>query len=165
MSEILVLGVGNLLLGDEGVGVHAVRKLEEEYLFPPGVRLLDGGTLGIGLMGYIEVCDVLIVLDAVRAGQKPGAICRLEGEGLRSSLGLSDSMHQVSLEDVLILCELSGGRRPRTVVLGMEPENMDDLNQELTLTAKDALPALCRAALCELESLGCVLRKKEPRDH
>ncbi|MDR2050936.1 MAG: HyaD/HybD family hydrogenase maturation endopeptidase [Deltaproteobacteria bacterium] len=159
--EILVLGVGNILLGDEGIGVHTVRRLREEYVFPPNVRLLDGGTLGLSLMEHIESCSWLLVLDAVRGGGSPGSVYRLEGEGLRSSLGLSDSMHQVDLADTLILCELSGGRRPRAVVLGLEPESVSDFSPDLSATAKAAQPKLCLALVAELEKLGCKVRKKD----
>jgi hydrogenase maturation protease len=158
--EILVLGVGNILLGDEGIGVHTVRRLEEEYVFPPNVRLLDGGTLGLSLMEQIESCAWLLVVDAVRGGGAPGSVYRLEGEGLRSSLGLSDSMHQVDLADTLILCELSGGKRPKAVVLGLEPERIADFSPELSATALAAQPKLCLAVLSELERLGCRIRKK-----
>jgi hydrogenase maturation protease len=160
LPEILILGVGNVLLGDEGVGVHTVRRLLEEYDFPPNVRLLDGGTLGLALMGEIEGCDILLVADAVRGGQAPGTVYRLEGTGLRSSLGLSDSMHQMGLEDTLIMCELAGGKRPRAVVFGLEPGNISDLNPELSATARAAQPRLCGAIARELERLGCPARKK-----
>ncbi|MDR2502782.1 MAG: HyaD/HybD family hydrogenase maturation endopeptidase [Deltaproteobacteria bacterium] len=151
--RVLILGVGNLLLGDEGVGVHAVRKLEEEHAFPPEVRLLDGGTLGLRLMECMEECDFLLVLDAVRGGQSPGTLYRLEGEALRSSLGKAESIHQVDLADTLILCELSG-KRPHTVVLGLEPENITDARPELSPALETALPKMCAAAVEEMRRLG-----------
>jgi hydrogenase maturation protease len=156
MSEIkvLVLGVGNLLLGDEGIGVHAVKKLEAEYEFPPAVRLMDGGTLGISLMEYIEDCAYLIVIDAVRGGHAPGSVYRLEDEGLRGSLGLSDSMHQLDLVDTLIMCEMAGGKRPKAVVFGLEPENISALSLELTPAAQAGQEKICSAVLRELQDLG-----------
>lgn len=158
MSErkILILGVGNVLLADEGVGVHTVRRLEEEYDFPPQVRLMDGGTLGVSLMDYIQSCDYLIVVDAVRGGHAPGSVYRLEEEGLRKSLGLSDSMHQVDLVDTLIMCELATGKRPDAVVFGMEPKDipMDALNPELSAEGLASQEKLCKAVVEEVEKVS-----------
>ncbi len=158
--NILILGVGNILLGDEGVGVHTVRVLQNGYDFAPNVRLMDGGTLGISLMEYIAESDFLIVLDAVRGGGAPGAVYRLEDEGLRSSLGLSDSMHQLDLVDTLIMCELSHGKRPKAVVLGMEPLSISDLSPELSDAGKASQGKLCGAVLAELAELGFPARAR-----
>lgn len=154
--KILILGVGNVLLADEGVGVHTVRRLQEEYDFPPGVKLMDGGTLGISLMEFIQDCDHLIVIDAVRAGRAPGSVYRLENEGLRKSLGMSDSMHQVDLVDTLIMCDLATGKRPSAVVLGMEPKEipMDALNPELSAEGKASQEKLCQAVIEEVERVS-----------
>lgn len=153
-QKILILGVGNLLYGDEGVGVHAVRKLEAEYEFPESVQLFDGGTLGLSLMGYFLECSRLIVLDCIRGGHAPGSVYRLEGEGLRKSMGMSDSLHQLDLVDTLNLCELSHGYKPKTVVFGIEPENMRDMSVTLTEPVQANLPKLCNAVLDELCSCG-----------
>lgn len=157
MQKILILGVGNVLLGDEGIGVHTVKKLEAEYSFPPNVSLLDGGTLGISLLEYIEDCDYLIVIDAVRGGHPAGSVYRLEDEGLRGSLGLSDSMHQMDLVDTLIMCELSTGKRPKAVVFGLEPATIEVLDPELSATGKASQKKLCDAILDELKRLGCAI--------
>jgi hydrogenase maturation protease len=155
-ERILILGVGNVLLADEGVGVHTVRRLREEYEFPPNVRLMDGGTLGVSLMEFIQGCDYLIVIDAVRGGHAPGSVYRLEEEGLRKSLGLSDSMHQVDLVDTLILCDLASGKRPEAVVFGMEPKEipMDALNPELSAAGKAGQEKLCKAVVEEVERVS-----------
>lgn len=161
--NVLILGVGNVLLADDGVGIHAVARLQEEYDFPPNVQVMDGGTLGVSLMEYIQNSDYLIVIDAVRAGHAPGSVYRLEDEGLRQSLGMSDSMHQMDLVDTLIMCDLSYGRRPRAVVFGMEPESisMADLNPELSEAGKASQAKLCAEIIKELESLGCKASPKK----
>lgn len=166
MSEqkILILGVGNVLLQDDGVGVHTVRRLEAEYDFPPNVRLMDGGTLGVSLMEYINDSDYLIVVDAVRAGHPAGSVYRLEDEGLRKSLGMSDSMHQVDLVDTLIMCDLATGRRPKAVVFGMEPKAiaMDALDPELSPEARAGQDKLCRVIVEEVERVtGAKVGRKE----
>lgn len=164
MSEpkILVLGVGNMLLADEGVGVHTIHRLTEEYDFPPNVTLMDGGTLGMSLMDYIQDCDYLIVIDAVRGGHEPGSVYRLEEEGLRKSLGMSDSMHQVDLVDTLIMCELASDKRPQAVVFGMEPKEipMDSLCPELSPEGQASQEKLCKAIIEEVEKLGCKVSRK-----
>lgn len=159
-ERILVMGVGNLLLSDEAVGVHAVRKLEEEYRFPDNVRLKDGGTLGLELMDDMLNCDYMIVIDAMRAGHAPGSVYRLEDEGLRKSTGFSDSMHQLDLVDTLNLCELSAGHKPKAVVFGVEPADMRTVSIELTPTAMAAMPKLLKAVLDELAERGSPAEKR-----
>lgn len=163
-KQILVLGVGNVLLADEGVGVHTVRRLMEEYDFPSCVKLVDGGTLGVSLMEFIQNCDYLIVIDAVRGGHEPGSVYRLEEEGLKKSLGMSDSMHQVNLVDTLIMCDLASGKRPAAVVFGMEPKDipMDALSPELSEAGKASQEKLCNAVIEEVERVSGqkVARKK-----
>ena len=151
--KILLLGVGNILYSDEGLGVHALRILAKEYNFPDNVTLLDGGTMGKMLMHAIVECDLLIVMDAVLGGQAPGTLYRLEGEGLRKSLGFHDSQHQVDLVDTLISCELVGNR-PDAVVIGMEPEDWKTLHTELTDCCREKLPAFIQHVLAELEAAG-----------
>ena len=113
MERILVLGVGNILYTDEGLGVRAMELARERWDFPENVTLLDGGTLGMGLMDALTSCDIVFVLDAVLGGGEAGAIYRLTGSDLRKSLSFRDSMHQTDLADTLIFCELIGnGPKP-----------------------------------------------------
>lgn len=152
--KVLVLGVGNILLADEGAGVHAVKELESKYDFPPEVRLLDGGTLGLALMDFLLGVEHLIVVDAVRGGHEPGTVYRLENEALRKSQGFSDSMHQLDLLDTLNMYELVEGKRPATTVFGIEPGNIEDLSLEMTAETARGFGKLCRAVLDELAVLG-----------
>ncbi len=82
LDRILVLGIGNILLSDEGAGIRVIEKLQERYEFPENVSVLDGGTLGLSLLGVISEVDHLIVVDAVRNGGKPGSLYRMEGNDL-----------------------------------------------------------------------------------
>ena len=152
-EKILVLGVGNILQTDEGVGVRAVEYLQDRYCFPGNVRLLDGGTLGMGLMDALMGCDSVYVLDAVLGGDEPGALYRLEGESLRKSMGFRDSMHQTDLLDTLTYCELAG-TRPSAVVFGMEPAYCRTPGVELSPVARERLPLLCDLLLRELRERG-----------
>lgn len=151
--EILVLGVGNTLYTDEGLGVRAAERLLSLYQFSENVTVLDGGTLGMKLINHILNYDKLIVIDAVLGGDKPGSIYRLVGEDLRKSLGFNNSMHQTDLVDTLIYCELLGNR-PDTVVIGMEPSDYQTLNTELSPEAAHKLDAICESALQEITKFG-----------
>lgn len=150
---ILVLGVGNILFTDEGIGVRIVQELEKRYEFSENVRLLDGGTLGMKLMDYITRCDKLIIIDVVLGDGKPGSIYRLVGDDLRKSLSFKNSLHQTDLTDTLIYCELIG-HRPDTVVIGIEPKNMNDVSLEVSPEIEKAIPLLIEKVLAEITAAG-----------
>lgn len=152
-TRILVLGVGNILYTDEGLGVRAVSFLQENYSFSENVTLMDGGTLGIKLMDAMMNCDYLIVVDAVLGGSNSGSIYRLTGEDLRKSLGFNDSMHQTDLVDTLIYCELAGNR-PETVVIGMEPTDYQTMSTEVSPLTAEKLPAMHTFVLEEVSRAG-----------
>jgi hydrogenase maturation protease len=152
-KKILILGVGNILLTDEGFGVRAVEYLQANYTWPACIRLLDGGTQGLMLMPEIQDCDLLIVLDIVLGGEAPGTVYLLEGEDLRKSLSFRDSMHQTDLLDTLITCELVG-HKPDALVIGMEPFDCRTMGVELTPQAQARLPEFCRKTMDELARRG-----------
>lgn len=152
-ERALVLGVGNILFSDEGIGVRTVERLQRYAALPDNVVLMDGGTLGIRLMDAIMDCDVLVVVDAVLGGGEPGTIYRLEGEGLRQSMSFRDSMHQTDLLDTLIYCELAG-HRPEAVVIGMEPADYRTMDTALTSVCAARLPQLAEKVLEELRARG-----------
>lgn len=152
-KKVLILGVGNILFTDEGIGVHAIRYLQEHATFPDEIALLDGGTLGIGLMDAIMDCELLVVLDAVLGDGEAGSLYRLEGEELRNSLSFKDSMHQTDLVDTLVFCELAG-HRPDAIILGMEPQDYQSMGLELSPPCRTALPQLAEKVLVELAERG-----------
>lgn len=155
MSEkrILLLGVGNILYSDEGLGVHAANYLNENYTFSDNVTVLDGGTLGKLLMHHLIDHDLVIIMDAVLGGEEPGSIYRLENEGLRKSLGFHDSQHDVDLVDTLISCGIVGNR-PDAVVIGMEPADWKTLTTEMTPVCKEKFAKFIGHVLEELEASG-----------
>ena len=131
MEKILILGVGNILFSDEGIGVRCLEWLREHTQIPQNVTLLDGGTLGVGLMDALLDCDRVYVLDAVLGGKEPGTVYRLTDDNLRKSLSFKDSLHQTDLVDTLIYCELLG-HRPDGVVYGMEPQDYNSMQLGLS---------------------------------
>lgn len=152
-EQVLVLGVGNILFSDEGIGVRTVEHLQQCAHLPDTVTLMDGGTLGIRLMDAIMGSDFLIVVDAVLGGGEPGSLYRLEGEGLHKSLSFYNSLHQTDLVDTLIYCDLAG-HRPDAVVIGMEPQDIRTMSTDLTPVCFSRLPDLAAKVLEELEGRG-----------
>lgn len=152
-SAILVLGVGNVLLSDEGAGVRALERLQERYLLPEQVRVLDGGTMGLDLLPYIEQTSSLLLLDAVRTGRPPGSLVRLEGDEIPAVLALKLSVHQVGLQELLAASLFRQTLPSRIVLLGIEPAV---INWSLALSAPVAasLDDLASAAALELEHWG-----------
>lgn len=152
-KKILIMGVGNTLLRDEGFGVRAVEKLRDEYEWPENVRLLDGATRGLLLLGDLMECDLAILMDTVLGGQKPGTCYLLRNEDLARSLSFKQSMHQNNLEDVLISCELVG-KRPEVLLFGFEPFDCHSVGERLTPEAAAMLPEFCEKVLKKLKPLG-----------
>ena len=149
----MVLGVGNLLFTDEGVGIHALRALVERYTFSENVSLEDGGVLGINLLGIISQADDLIVLDAIRNGGSPGTLYRLEGEDIPKRILAKNSLHQVDLLEALTLCQALD-KVPETVIIGVEPQDIQTLGVQLTPPVQARIGDLTDMALQELDRLG-----------
>ncbi len=153
MRKILILGVGNILYTDEGLGVRVMEELEAEYDFPENVELMDGGTLGGKLMGPMMERDQLIVIDAVLQDGQPGDIYRLEGDDLRASLAFKNSLHDSDLLDTLMQCEIIG-HRPEAVVIGVEPQDYQTLAIDVTPTIRARFPEIKKMVLEELQKQG-----------
>lgn len=151
--RILIMGVGNVLLCDEGFGVRAVAYLEENYDWPENVRFLAGETGGIMLMPEIQSCDLLVVLDVVLGGEAPGTVYLLENDDLRKSLSFRDSMHQTDLLDTLATCELAG-HRPEALAFGLQPFDYHSMVMQLSPQAEAMLPTFCRKVVDELQRRG-----------
>jgi len=126
MSSTLVLGIGNTLLTDEGVGIHVIDYLLEHYPHEPGVTYLDGGTLSFTLAGPIAEHDNLIVVDAARLGQPPGSTQVLVGDEMDRYLsGNRQSVHEVGLTDLLDIARLSETFPDKRALVGIQPDSLD----------------------------------------
>ncbi len=151
--RVVVLGVGNVLLSDEGLGVRAVERLQRINCLPPEVEVIDGGTSGMELLEQIEGIDALIMVDAIRAGAPPATPIRLAGEAVPVFFRTRLSPHQVGLSDVLASLELLG-RSPRHIcILGLQPQSLA-LGMELSRAVEEGMPALLAMVTAELASLG-----------
>jgi hydrogenase maturation protease len=153
----VVLGVGNLLLSDEGVGVRAIEKLAHDYHLPPEVELLDGGTSAMEMLDDLAHSDLLLIADCVRSGQPPGSLVRLSDEDVPVFLQMKMSPHQVGLSDVLATLAITGEYPGRVIVHGVEPASLAT-GMELTPAIADQLDALVDALARDLQAAGCNLQ-------
>jgi hydrogenase maturation protease len=160
---VLVLGMGNILLEDEGLGIRALEQLQQRYEIPPEVELLDGGTTGMGLLDDISGRQHLLVLDAVQTGEPPGTLVKLAGDEVPVYFGMRISPHQLGLSDVLATLELSGEKPAAVTVLGLVPQSLE-MCLELSELISDRLDSLADAAVQELDSLGYPLRIKTSKN-
>ena len=155
--RVVVLGIGNTLLSDEGVGVHAAAALCELYALPAGVEVIDGGTAGMELLDTLSNVDLLLVIDAVKAHRPPGSLVCLVGSEVPVFFRSKLSPHQVSICDVLASLEFSGDAPRDLVLVGVEPESLE-LGLEMTPTVAARVPEMVAAAVTELAARGVVLQ-------
>lgn len=119
------MGLGNILLGDEGVGVRVIERLREQYDFPKEVQVLDGGTLGLDLLPYVQDTSRLVVVDAVQANKPPGTLVRLAADEIPIFLDVFKvSAHQEGLQDLLAVAALKGYLPQDVVFWGAQIESL-----------------------------------------
>ena len=162
--EIMILGIGSILFSDDGFGIQVVQRIEKEYSFPENVLVVDGGVLGINLLGVISKPRHLIVVDTLRNRGKPGDLYRLEGDAVPERIRAKNSLHQVDFLEALTLCQALDNV-PKTVIIGVEPEDIQTLSLVLTPIVQAQVEPVIQMVLAELERLGVSYRKKEGSDH
>jgi len=124
-TPLLVLGLGNTLCGDDGVGVAAVTYLSRHYEVPPGVAVVDGGTLGLALLPWVEDAARVILVDAVGADEPPGSLIRLEGDDVGPAVAHRLSPHQVGVADLLDGARWRGRYPDEVILLGLVPQSLE----------------------------------------
>ncbi len=153
--EILVLGIGNLLWADEGFGIRALEALHQSWHFAPRVRLLDGGTQGLYLLPYVEACNKLLIFDAVDYGLKPGTLNVVSDSDVPAFMGAKKmSLHQTGFQEVLAVAALRGWSPANIVLVGMQPEMLEDYGGSLTEVVKAGIPAAVEVAVEKLRAWG-----------
>jgi hydrogenase maturation protease len=159
--EVLVLGIGNMLWADEGFGVRAVEALNAAVAYPaPDVLLLDGGTLGLNLLEYVEASRRVLVFDAVDFGLPPGALKVLRDDEVPRWGARKMSPHQNGFNDVLALAQLHG-RTPDTITaIGVQPVTLDDFGGSLTDPVRARLPEAVELAAAQLAEWGFPGRRR-----
>jgi hydrogenase maturation protease len=158
--RILVLGIGNILLRDEGVGVHVVNRFRDVFDVPDGVDCIDGGTMGLDLMPFFEGKTHAVVVDAVRGnGEQPGTILRFSDSGVLGVLGGRISPHQIGLSDLLACTALDSQLPEHIVLLGIVPESLET-GLEMTPAVQGRLDEMVGLLRDELEAAGVVPQPK-----
>ena len=145
--RVVIVGVGNLLMKDEGIGIHAVQALQEIDL-PPDVALIDGGT-SPDLIAYTKAGDKLIIIDAAKAGGEPGTIYRFRPEDLAEERGALTSAHEMGVVPNLKLMALLGNEPKETVIIGIEPAEID-WGTELSEGLRRKVPDIVRVVMKEM---------------
>lgn len=159
-AKILILGVGNLLLSDEGAGIQVIERLQERYDLPAEVQALDGGTLGMDLLYYLEGVDCLLIVDAVETGEPPGTLIRLAGDKVPAFLSVKISPHQVGVPDMLFAAKLKGCAPQDIVLWGVQPGSLD-IGLELSPAVAAQVDPLVEKLCEELAQRGIVIAATE----
>jgi hydrogenase maturation protease len=158
--DLLILGLGNVLCSDDGLGVAAVQRLLKCYTMPTGVTVLDGGTLGLSLLPHLEDARQAILVDAVRDVGPAGRLVRITGDEVATAVAQRLSPHQVGVSDLLTAASWRERYPDRVVLLGLVPASLS-LGFGLSPAVRAALPALVEAVALEAGSLGHVLAPRE----
>lgn len=155
--NVLILGLGNILLQDEGAGVRLVERFVECFEPPSGVEVLDGGTSGMELIHTIANRDALIVCDAVRSDRPPGTVLRFSGDELPAFFRTRLSPHQLGLSDVLAALTLLEQVPQSVTLIGMVPQ-LIGLGTELSPRVESVMDEALELLVAEIESIGFHLR-------
>lgn len=162
-TPLLVLGLGNLLLEDDGVGSAAVALLNERYAAPEGTQVFDGGTLGLSLLPYLEDAETAILVDAIRTDGQPGDFVRLDGEEVGPAVATRLSPHQIGVADLLDGARWRDRYPKRVILLGLVPASME-LSVELSPRVRQALPGLVERIVEVARELGFAFQPKSADD-
>lgn len=144
-----MLGLGNLVHCDDGAGVHAIHRLQKDDRVPPDVVLIDGGTQGLSLLPHISGVERMLVIDAIDAGERPGALLRLDGRALADLPGKA-SVHQMGFSDLMVAMKLLGDVPGEVTVLGVQPLSTE-WGAELSAPVEKTMDALIDMVIAQLE--------------
>ena len=159
-AEVTILGVGNVILRDEGFGVRVAEYLDAHYDFPESVQVIDGGTLGIELTQYVTGTQKLLVIDSINGGAEPGTVFRFAGDEVMEHFQDKLSAHEIGIQDVLALLQVTGKAIPEVVVIGAQPYDLE-AGVELSPGMQALLPQIVNQALQELDHWGIKYQAKE----
>jgi hydrogenase maturation protease len=160
-SDVLVLGIGNLLWADEGFGVRCAEVLAERYELPATVRVMDGGTQGLYLLPYVQQAKRLIVFDAVDYGLKPGTVKLVEDDEVPRFMGAKKmSLHQTGFQEVIAAAVLTEQCPERMLLIGVQPEELEDYGGSLRDVVKARIPECVEAAVARLAEWGCPAKSR-----
>ena len=154
-QAIVVLGIGNVLWADEGFGVRCVEALQARWDFAPHVQLVDGGTQGLYLLPLVKDAARLLIFDAVDYGLAPGTLKVVQNDEVPRFLGAKKmSLHQTGFQEVLMLATLAGRYPDEVLLLGCQPEELEDYGGSLRPSVKQALEQALAQAVERLRAWG-----------
>ena len=159
-KKVTILGMGNVLLTDEGFGVHFIRWFSERYKPSDNVSIIDGGVLGYALIDIICSCDHLIVIDVLKAKDTPGSIYRFNTEEMQTHMPPPTTAHEVTFADVLFKADLMG-ECPEMVFLCIVPKAYGDMDLEMTPLIREKFPVMEKFLLEELSKRNVTLERIE----
>ncbi|MEI4802628.1 HyaD/HybD family hydrogenase maturation endopeptidase [Bacillus sp. NPDC077411] len=145
-AKITILGIGNTLFTDEGVGIHLLPLLEEVYKDDKQIEIIEGLTDGMKLLGPVEEAENLIIIDAINAGVEGGTILSLEGDEIPAYFGIKMSVHQMGFQEVLFAAKFRERYPKKIIMFGMQPTSLE-LGVELTGTNQAKLGDLAEAVM------------------
>ncbi len=152
---IVILGIGNVLWADEGFGVRCVEALHRDYEFSPHVELVDGGTQGLYLIQNVQSATHLLIFDAIDYDLAPGTIKLIEDDDVPRFMGAKKmSLHQTGFQEVLSLAQLTGDYPQRVLLIGCQPEELEDYGGSLRPSVREKLPEALRIAVDRLTAWG-----------
>lgn len=158
--QVLIYGAGNLILSDEGFGVHFVRHMEEVYRIPENVELYDGGTLGIMVHFKFEEADRVFLVDVVQAEGEPGDIFRYEREDIMlKNIPVKMSPHQIGLQEMLLISEMRDAPKPDLTFFGIVAGSLEPGDQ-LTPPLQAGLEKVAKLVIEELNKVGIQIERK-----
>ena len=152
-AENTVLGVGNIILSDEGFGVRVVEYLQKNFTFPDNVALIDGGTLGVELTHFITGTRRLLIIDSIDGGAQPGKTFHLRDEEINKHFAQKISAHEVGIQDVLTMLELTGKKISHVELIGAQPFSLE-ASLDLTEPMSKLVPVFADKAVEILRSWG-----------
>lgn len=158
----IVVGVGNLLFKDEGIGIYAAKYIEENYTFEPEIEIIDGGTLGFKLMSYFQEYDNVIILDTVSIEDKAGEIFRLPSDVLLGLGNYRKTAHEVEIVEMLEICSVLD-KHAAVTIMGIIPEDIEKVEIGLTQTIENRFEEYIAHVIKEIESIGCAATKRNDK--
>ena len=165
-KKVLILGIGNVLWADEGFGVRCIEALNQDYIFDGDVKLMDGGTQGIYLVQHVQEADVLVVFDAIDYGLAPGTLKVVYNDDVPKFMGAKKmSLHQTGFQEVLAMAEFTGSYPSALLLVGCQPEELEDFGGSLRDVVKARIEPAIDTALSYLKDFGITAQKQQTGNH
>ncbi len=160
-EHIVVLGIGNVLWADEGFGVRCIEALQREWTFADNVQVIDGGTQGLYLIENVQSADKLLIFDAIDYGLEPGTLKLIENDEVPRFMGAKKmSLHQTGFQEVLCLAQFTGRYPAQVLLIGCQPEELEDFGGSLRECVKQSLPQALALGLERLRNWGAAPQRR-----